>query len=84
MATTKTTKHDVRLIVRFEESSGFGPYLHMRAEVVYFDNDDQRWVYCLGYSTPEKLRGFENLMRPCPGRRLHQDAVRRLRSATTT
>lgn len=59
------TKRDVRLIVRFESTNSFGdPYLKLTTEVVYFDAEDDSeypWVNCSGYSTPEELRGYNDL-----------------------
>lgn len=54
-------KPEVRLIVRIESGVSFGdPYMHLRTDVVYRDADN-RWVSCYGYSTPDTLRGCDNL-----------------------
>jgi hypothetical protein len=45
MATTRAPKRAVRLVVRITENNSFGDhYLHLTTEVVYYDNDDQRWL----------------------------------------
>lgn len=57
------SKLDIRLTVWIRDENSFGdPYLKLGTEVVYWwGGEDGNWVSCHDYSTPQALRGFENL-----------------------